>query len=330
MAVVLVTGGAGYVGSHACKALAEAGHTPVTFDNLSSGWRAAVQFGPLVEGDILDPEALAQAFVSFRPEAVLHFAALSDVGESSRDPERYWKNNVTGSLNLIEAALSNDVRSFVFSSTCATYGNLIGDGFEEDHPQSPVNVYGQTKLAVEHMLKSMDAAHGLRSVVLRYFNAAGADPSRQIGEDHRPETHLIPLVLDAASGRRDAITVFGHDYPTPDGTCIRDYIHVSDLASAHVLGLDWLIDGGESLQLNLGSRTGHSVRDVIDTARRVTGLDVPVIEGERRPGDPPRLVSGSNKASEILRWSPARSSLDEMISDAWGWHQTGKYGGREE
>lgn len=325
MARVLVTGGAGYVGSHACKALAVAGHVPFSFDNFVTGHRAAVQFGPLLEGDLLDLASLDAAFTESRPDAVLHFAALSDVGESGREPAKYWRNNATGSLNLIETALKHGVAKLVFSSTCATYGALQGEGFDEDHPQCPVNVYGHTKLAVEHMLRGFEAAAGLRSVIFRYFNAAGADPDGQIGEDHRPETHLIPLVLDAASGRRDAISVFGSDYPTPDGTCIRDYIHVSDLATAHVLGLEWLLEQGASLKLNLGSGHGHSVRQVIQTARRVTGLEIPVIEADRRPGDPPRLVSGSTRAAETLGWCPQHADLSVMISDAWRWHQKGKY-----
>ncbi|MEM0991277.1 MAG: UDP-glucose 4-epimerase GalE [Pseudomonadota bacterium] len=325
MATILVAGGAGYVGSHACKALARAGHIPVTFDNLATGHRAAVRYGPLVEGDLMDRAALAQAMQTHQPRAVMHFAALSEVGISVRQPDLYWEVNVTGSLNLFRAALDHGIQAAVFSSTCATYGLAAGQTLSEGDAQVPVNPYGRTKLAVEHMLGDLGHAYGLRSVMFRYFNAAGADPDREIGEDHRPETHLIPLVLDAASGRRESITVFGSDYDTPDGTCIRDYIHVADLAEAHVLGLERLLAGGESLALNLGSGTGHSVRAVIDGARAVTGLDIPVVEGARRAGDPPRLVSGSARAAEILGWQPARSDLATMIGDAWAWHQTGKY-----
>jgi UDP-glucose 4-epimerase len=325
MAVVLVTGGAGYVGSHACKALAAAGHEPVVFDNLSTGWRQAVRWGPLVEGDLLDEAALGRAFAAHRPQAVMHFAALSEVGESARQPDRYWRNNLVGSLNLAGAARAHGVQAFVFSSTCATYGAARGDCLAEDDPQAPISPYGRTKLAVEHMLGDFQGAFGLRAAIFRYFNAAGADPAREIGEDHRPETHLVPLVLDAASGRREAITVFGTDYPTPDGTCIRDFVHVADLAEAHVLGLGWLLGGGASLELNLGSGTGHSVRAVIETARAVTGADIPVVEGPRRPGDPPRLVSGSGLAERVLGWRPRRSSLETIIADAWAWHQTGRY-----
>ena len=328
MAVILVTGGAGYVGSHACKALAKAGHEPVVFDNLSTGWREAVQFGPLVEGDLSDRGAIAGAIAQHRPSAILHFAALSEVGHSAREPGRYWANNVTGSLNLVTEALAGGIDKLVFSSTCAVYGALQGEAFTEDHPRAPINVYGQTKLAVEHMLEGFEAAHGLRTMIFRYFNAAGADATAQIGEDHRPESHLIPLVLDAADGKRPEITVFGSDYPTPDGTCIRDYIHVTDLADAHVRGLEWLLDGGAPLRLNLGSRSGHSVQAVIDMAARVTGREIPVAQGARREGDPPRLVSGSDLAEQRLGWVPRHSALETMIGDAWRWHLTGKYPGR--
>ena len=325
MATVLVTGGAGYVGSHACKALARAGHVPVTFDSFVTGHAGAVRYGPLVQGDLLDGTSLTGAFRDHAPEAILHFAAFSDVGPSVTDPGRYWRNNVAGSLALFEAARDHGVRAAVFSSTCATYGEAGTANLTEDHLQAPINAYGRTKLAVEQMLADFGRAHGLAHVVFRYFNAAGADPDREIGEDHRPETHLIPLVLDAASGRRDQITVFGTDYGTPDGTCIRDYIHVTDLADAHVRGLNHLLEGGDSLALNLGSGTGHSVRAVIDTAQQVTGLSVPAADGPRRPGDPPRLVSGSDRAEHILGWRPEHSDLATMIRDAWSWHQTGKY-----
>lgn len=325
MATVLVTGGAGYVGSHACKALAAAGHEPVVFDNFSTGWRDAVKFGPAIEGDLLDAASLQAAFDAHRPDAVMHFAAFSNVGESVQKPDLYWRNNVTGSLNLFTAAKQAGVGAVVFSSTCATYGEASGETLTEEDRQFPVNPYGRTKLAVEMLLNDFHQAFGMRSVIFRYFNAAGADPDRRIGEDHRPETHLIPLVLDAASGRRDQISIFGTDYPTADGTCIRDYIHVDDLASAHVLGLDWLLDGGEPLRLNLGTGSGFSVREVIDTARRVTGTEIPVAETDRRPGDPPQLVSGSGLAREVLGWEPMRSDLTTMIGDAWGWHQMPRY-----
>ena len=272
-----------------------------------------MRYGPLVEGDLLDPAALDRAFASYRPQAVMHFAALSEGGQSARRPDLYWRNNATGSLNLAMAARAHGVEALVSSSTCATYGQAQGACLSEDDLPTPISPYGRTKLAVEHMLGDFHAAFGLRSVIFRYFNAAGADPAREIGEDHRPETHLIPLVLDAASGRRDAITIFGTDYPTPDGTCIRDFIHVSDLAEAHVLGLAWLLDGGAPLALNLGSGTGHSVRLVIETARAVTGADIRVIEGPRRPGDPARLVSGSGLAEQVLGWRPRRSTASSPM-----------------
>ncbi|MEM0945326.1 MAG: UDP-glucose 4-epimerase GalE [Pseudomonadota bacterium] len=327
MATILVTGGAGYVGSHACKALAAAGHQPVVFDNLATGWRDAVRFGPLIKGDLLDRGALDAAFAEVEPDAVMHFAALSNVGESVKKPAQYWRNNVTGSLNLAASMEAHGVSAIVFSSTCATYGEARGEALVETDPQAPINPYGRSKLAVEWLLRDMEEAHGIRHAIFRYFNAAGASPDREIGEHHIPETHLIPLTLDAISGRRDRLTVFGTDYPTPDGTCIRDYIHVMDLADAHVRGVEWLLAGGESLALNLGSGSGFSVREVIDTATKVTGTDCPHNEGPRRPGDPPRLVSGSARAAEVLGWQPARSDLSTIMADAWAWHQTGGYGG---
>lgn len=326
MARILVTGGAGYVGSHACKALKAAGHDPVVFDNLSTGWRDAVKFGELIPGDLLNPADLDAAFAAAKPDAVMHFAALSNVGESVREPELYWRNNVAGSLNLLSAMRDHEVGSIVFSSTCATYGEAFEGNLVETAQQDPINPYGRTKLAVEHLLTDFEVGFGIRSVVFRYFNAAGASADRDIGEHHVPETHLIPLALDAISGRRDQLTIFGTDYDTPDGTCIRDYIHVTDLADAHVRGVDWLLGGGETLALNLGSGSGFSVREVVDAAGRVTGLTCPHVEGDRRPGDPPRLVSGSQRAEEVLGWKVETSSLEQIIADAWAWHQTGKYG----
>lgn len=318
---VLVTGGAGYIGSHACKALARAGWLPVAFDNLSTGWRDAVRFGPLEEGDLADRARLDAAFARWRPRAVMHFAALSLVGEASADPGRYWRANVGGSLNLIEAALAAGCRDVVFSSTCATYGDQDGVLLDEDTPQRPTNAYGASKRAIEDMLRDFEAAQGLRSVVFRYFNVAGADPEGEIGEQHRPETHLIPLMLDAVAGRRAALTLHGTDYPTPDGTCIRDYVHVADLAEAHVAGLEWLAAGRGSRAFCLGTGRGFSVREVIAAAGAVTNRPVPVVEGPRRPGDAVRLVSGSRRAEEELGWRPVRSTLARMIADAWAWHQ---------
>ncbi|HPE25535.1 UDP-glucose 4-epimerase GalE [Albidovulum sp.] len=322
---VLVTGGAGYIGSHACKALARAGFVPVTFDNLCTGWRDAVRFGPFEEGDLADSSRLADVFDRWRPVAVMHFAALSLVGDSMRDPGRYWRANVLGALNLIEAAVAAGCLDFVFSSTCATYGDQDGVVLTEDTPQAPINAYGGSKRAIEEMLKDFGASHGLRSVIFRYFNVAGADPEAEVGEFHQPETHLVPLLLDAIAGRRPALTVHGTDYPTPDGTCIRDYVHVSDLVQAHVLGLEWLLGGRGSRVFCLGTGRGFSVREVIDHARLVTNRAVPVTEGDRRPGDATRLVSGSARAVEELGWRPARSNLADMIADAWRWHQTGGY-----
>ncbi len=320
---VLVTGGAGYIGSHACKVLKENGFVPVTFDNLTTGWHEAVRFGPFVQGDLLDRPALDAAFATYRPVAVLHFAALSLVGESMTDPGRYWRVNVNGSLNLIEAALAADCRKLVFSSTCATYGDPDGLVLDEDTPQHPINAYGASKLAIEQMLGNFRASHGLEPVIFRYFNVAGADPDGEVGEQHIPETHLIPLLLEAIAGRRPALTVHGRDYDTPDGTCVRDYVHVMDLAEAHVLGLRRLLEGGGPGVFCLGTGTGFSVREVIAHAGLVTNRTVPVVEGARRPGDAARLVCGSARATDELGWAPRRSTLPQMIADAWRW-STGK------
>lgn len=324
---VLVTGGAGYIGSHACKALARAGYVPVAFDNLSTGWREAVKFGPLVQGDLLDRAALDAAFSQYCPIAVLHFAALSLVGESMSDPGLYWRSNVNGSLNLIEAAVAAGCMNFVLSSTCATYGDQDGVLLDEDTPQHPINSYGASKKAIEEMLKNFGAAYGLNHVIFRYFNVAGADPEAEIGEQHRPETHLIPLMLDAIEGRRPALTLFGQDYPTPDGTCVRDYVHVMDLVAAHVAGLEWLLAGKGNRAFNLGTGHGFSVRQVIEASCAVTNRAVPVIEGPRRAGDAAALVSGSQRARAELGWDPKRSTLPDMIRDAWAWSQKPGYQG---
>jgi UDP-glucose 4-epimerase len=322
---VLVTGGAGYIGSHACKALKAAGFNPVTFDNISTGWEDAVKFGPLEKGDLLDRARLDEVFAKHEPVAVMHFAALSQVGESMQIPGKYWLNNVQGSLNLIEAATEAGCMNFVFSSTCATYGDQDNVVLDENSSQFPINAYGSSKRAIEDMLKDFEGATGLNHVIYRYFNVAGADPEAEVGEFHQPETHLIPLMLDAIDGKRDALTIFGTDYDTPDGTCIRDYVHVCDLVDAHVLGLKWLLDGKGSRVFNLGTGSGFSVREVIDHSRAVTNRDVPYVEGDRRPGDCTRLVSGSTRAEKELGWQPSRSNLNTMISDAWRWHQSGHY-----
>ncbi|WP_299618989.1 UDP-glucose 4-epimerase GalE [uncultured Tateyamaria sp.] len=325
MTHVLVTGGAGYIGSHACKALRDAGFTPVTFDNLETGWQDAVKFGPFVQGDLMDRAVIDAAFAQYQPVAVMHFAALSQVGESMKLPGKYWRNNVMGSLNLIEAAVAAECENFVFSSTCATYGDQDNVVLDEDSAQHPINAYGASKRAIEDILIDFEAAFGLRHVIFRYFNVAGADPDGEVGEFHQPETHLIPLMLDAIAGKRDALTVFGTDYDTPDGTCIRDYVHVCDLVDAHVLGLKWLQDGKGSRVFNLGTGTGFSVREVIDHSRAVTNKAVPYTDGDRRPGDCTKLVSGSRRAEAELGWTPDRSTLETMITDAWRWHQTGHY-----
>lgn len=322
---VLVTGGAGYIGSHACKALARAGYVPVTYDSLVTGWRDAVKFGPLEEGDLSDRARLDAVFARWQPVAVMHFAALSLVGESMKNPGLYWRHNVLSSLTLIEAACAAGCLDFVFSSTCATYGDQDGVVLDETTTQAPINAYGGSKQAIEMILRDFEASHGLRSVIFRYFNVAGADPEGEVGEFHRPETHLVPLMLDAIDGKRPALTVYGSDYPTKDGTCIRDYVHVSDLVDAHVLGLQWLQAGKGSEVFCLGSGTGFSVREVIAQSKAVTNREVPIVEGARRPGDAAVLVSGSTKAIRDLGWAPKRSDLTTMIADAWRWHQSGHY-----
>lgn len=317
---VLVTGGAGYVGAHACKCLAMEGFLPVAFDNLASGWPEAVRWGPLVQGDLTDRAAIDRAFAEHRPVAVMHFAARSLVGESMRDPGLYWRENVMGGLNLAEAAVAAGCLPFIFSSTCATYGDQDGVLLSETTPQFPGNAYGASKRAVESILMNFADSHGLRPMIFRYFNVAGADPDGEIGEWHDPETHLIPLIFDAILGRRAALTIFGTDYATPDGTCMRDYVHVSDLVEAHVLGLKRLLAGGVPAVFNLGSGQGFTVREVIAAVEAVTGHKVPVSEGPRRAGDAAWLVSGSAKAQQDLGWRPRRSRLEVMISDAWAWH----------
>ena len=318
---VLVTGGAGYIGSHACKVLAKEGYQPIAFDNLSSGHAWAAKWGPLERGDILDRTALDRAIEKYRPSACLHFAAFAYVGESVLNPGKYYRNNVAGSLTLLEALRDHGVDKFVLSSTCATYGTADAVPIDETLPQAPINAYGASKLMVERMLADFHVAHRLRSVALRYFNAAGADPDVEIGEDHDPETHLVPLVLDAACGDREAITIFGDDYETPDGTCVRDYIHVTDLAEAHVLALKALEQGLAHRAFNLGNGQGYSVREVIASVERVTGLPVPARLGERRPGDPARLISNSTRAASELQWRPRITALDDIISTAWEWHK---------
>ncbi|MDQ2094269.1 UDP-glucose 4-epimerase GalE [Rhodalgimonas zhirmunskyi] len=325
MQKVLVTGGAGYIGSHACKALKAAGFEPVTFDNLRTGWREAVKFGTLEEGDLLDRARLDEVFAKHKPVAVMHFAALSQVGESVQEPGLYWRNNTGGSQNLIEAMIAADCKRIVFSSTCATYGDQDNVVLDEETPQFPINAYGKSKRAIEEMLEDFGVSDGIEAVIFRYFNVAGADPEAEVGEFHRPETHLIPLILDAIDGKRAALTVFGEDYDTPDGTCIRDYVHVMDLVDAHVLGLRRLLSGDGGRIFNLGTGKGFSVREVMDVAERVTGTPVPHDVGARRAGDCTKLVSGSERAVTELGWRPERSTLEQMVEDAWRWHKTGHY-----
>jgi UDP-glucose-4-epimerase GalE len=317
---ILVTGGAGYIGSHTAKALSRAGYRPVTYDSLVYGHRHAVKWGPFIEGDIADTAKLERVIKDEAIDAVVHFAAFAYVGESVTKPEIYFQNNVVGSLSLLDAMRHTGVKPIVFSSTCATYGMPDRMPITEDTLQRPINPYGETKLMIERALAWYGPAHDIRSVSLRYFNACGADPEGEIGEEHDPETHLIPLILDAALGKRAAIDVFGTDYPTPDGTAVRDYIHVQDLADAHVKALAYLFAGGRTTQVNLGTGTGNSVREVIDAVERVTGRAVPKREVARRAGDPPELVADPSKANSLLGWKPQMSDIDSIIRTAWAWH----------
>ena len=321
MTKVLVTGGAGFVGSHACKALSRHGFTPVVFDNLSHGHEDAVRWGPLERGDILDRARLDEVIAAQSPAAIMHFAAFIAVGESVTDPGKYYRNNVAGSLNLIEAARDHGLGAFVFSSTAAVYGIPDTVPIPESAAKQPINPYGETKWMVEGMLRDFGAAHGLKSTALRYFNAAGADPDGDTGERHDPETHLIPLALDAAAGTGQPLTVFGEDYPTPDGTCIRDYIHVTDLAEAHVAALQAMLGGAGSNVYNLGTGTGFTVRQVIEAVAQVTGRTVPHSFGPRRAGDPASLVADPAAANRDLGWRPKLSDLQSIVASAWAWHQ---------
>jgi UDP-glucose 4-epimerase len=316
---VLVTGGAGYIGSHAVRLLARAGHEVWVYDNLALGHRASVREAQLVEGALGDRARIAAALRDNAIDAVMHFAALAAVGESVEQPAKYYENNVVGSLQLFEAMRETGVRRIVFSSTTATYGAPERMPISEDTPQQPINPYGFVKLVVERMLADYARAYGFGYAALRYFNAAGASPDGDLGEDHDPETHLIPIVLQVALGQREQITVFGQDYPTPDGTCIRDYIHVDDLGRAHLLALERLVPD-EGLLLNLGTGRGHSVQEVIDACRRVTGHPIPSVIGPRRAGDPPQLVADSTKAQRVLNWQPEYTDLDAIIRTAWKWH----------
>ena len=319
--MILITGGAGYIGSHANKRLSLNGVGTVVFDNLVYGHREFARWGEFVEGDLSDRAALADLFDRYPITAVMHFAAYAYVGESVEKPAKYYRNNVGNVLNLLEEMRSHGVSTFIFSSTCATYGDPIEVPMAEDHPQRPVNPYGRSKLMVEEILRDYGAAYGLRYASLRYFNAAGADPDGEVGEWHEPETHLIPLVLDVALGVRESVKIFGTDYPTADGTCIRDYIHVTDLAEAHLLALEYLQRGGQSDVYNLGNGNGFSVREVIETATKITGRSIHAVEWQRRAGDPPALVGSSEKARKMLLWKPRFHELPMIIETAWAWHQ---------
>jgi UDP-glucose 4-epimerase len=321
---ILVTGGAGYIGSHTVLALKQAGYDVVILDNLVYGHRELVEKVlkvELVVGDTGDRPLLDELFQTRKFEAVMHFSAYAYVGESVTDPAKYYRNNVVGTLTLLEAMLAASINKFVFSSTCATYGVPEVLPIPENHPQDPINPYGATKLMVERILADFDVAYGLKSVRFRYFNAAGANPDGLLGEDHNPETHLIPLILLTALGKREFISIFGTDYSTPDGTCIRDYIHVNDLADAHILGMEYLLKGGDSEVFNLGNGSGFSVREVIAAAQTVTGLSIPIKECDRRPGDPPVLIGSSEKARTLLGWQPQYPSIQDIVRHAWQWHQ---------
>ncbi|MDS4032060.1 MAG: UDP-glucose 4-epimerase GalE [Candidatus Contendobacter sp.] len=319
MKSILVTGGAGYIGSHACKALARAGYLPVVYDNLVYGHEWAVKWGPLERGDLLDGTRLAEVIARYRPAAAIHFAAYAYVGESVSDPAKYYGNNVGGTLSLLAALRAGGVERLVFSSTCATYGVPERLPIDESHPQRPVNPYGHSKWMIEQVLRDYAQAYELCSIALRYFNAAGSDPDGEIGEDHTPETHLIPLVLRAARDPNAPVSIHGTDYPTPDGTCIRDYIHVTDLADAHLRALAALEKGAETAAYNLGTGRGHSVREIVAAARRVTGREIAVVEGPRRPGDPPELVADATRAGIELGWIPGFTEIDDIIETAWRW-----------
>jgi UDP-glucose 4-epimerase len=321
---VLVTGGAGYIGSHAAKALSNHGFRVIILDNLVYGHRDLVEShlkSELIVGDIRNQELLEDLFSKRKIDAVMHFAAYAYVGESVVEPAKYYQNNVVGTISLLDTMRKHNINNLVFSSTCATYGVPNHIPIDENHPQIPINPYGASKLMIERILKDYDIAYGLKSIVFRYFNAAGADPDGQLGEDHSPETHLIPLVLQAASGQCSSVSIFGTDYGTPDGTCVRDYIHVSDLAEAHVLGLEYLQKNQTSQVFNLGNGNGFSVKEVVDTAKQVSGKEISIVECPRRSGDPAMLIGSATKAREMLDWQPNYPELETIIQHAWNWHQ---------
>ena len=319
--MILIAGGAGYIGSHANKLFNQRGFDTVVFDNLVYGHRSFVKWGDFVLGDLADREQLRLCFSKYPIEAVMHFCAFTYVGESVTDPAKYYRNNVINTVNLLDTMREFNVRYFIFSSTCATYGVPQFIPLTEEHPQSPINSYGWSKFMIERILKDYDSAYGIKHVNLRYFNAAGADPDADVGEKHDPETHLIPLILDVAAGKKADVKIYGTDYETADGTCIRDYIHVTDLSDAHILALNYLRNGGPSDSFNLGNGSGFSVRDVIKTVEEVTGHAIPCVEVARRAGDPPVLIGSAKKAREVLKWSPQFADLKTIVETAWKWYK---------
>ena len=321
MDAILVTGGAGYIGSQVCKTLAKAGFLPVAYDNLSTGHAYAVKWGPFIEADLCEKDKLNETFQKFKPKAVLHFAASALVVESMADPGKYYRNNCTGSLCLLEAMQENQVPYLIFSSTCAVYGQPKQIPMTEAHPTGPINPYGRSKWMVEQMISDFETAHGMKAVALRYFNIAGADLDTEIGENHDPETHLIPSVIQAALGIKKEIVVYGTDFPSRDGSAVRDYIHVQDLADAHVSALKWLMANHKSTQINLGTGTGHSVLEIIDAVQKFCGKPVPVRLERARAGEPSNLTADNSKAKELLGWTPKLSDLPTLIESAWKWHQ---------
>ena len=322
---IIVLGGAGFIGSHTCLQLSEAGYTPIVVDDLSRGHRRAVQWGEFHQANIHDTARVAEIFNKYGAAAVIHFAALIEVGESVKDPGAFYKNNVTGAQSVLDAMVQSGISNIAFSSTAAVYGQVDSDQpLQEDRPLNPINPYGNTKLAAERMIRDYDAAHGIKSVCLRYFNACGADPEARIGEMHYPETHLVPLVIQRALGLRNTIAIFGDDYATPDGTCVRDYVHVNDLAKGHIKAVEYLMNGGTSTACNLGTGTGYSVKEIMDAVKRVTGIDFPVEIHPRRAGDPAFLVADNTRADKVLGWKP-EIGLDDIIADAVRWHKTEAY-----
>lgn len=318
---ILVTGGAGYIGSHCCKGLSQKGYHPVTLDNLVYGHRKNVKWGDFFQGHIGDHKVMDKIFSKYDIEAVIHFAAYAYVGESVTNPRKYYNNNLCGTFGLLDCMLDCGIKKIIFSSTCATYGLPQRIPIDETHPQKPISPYGKSKFMIEEILKDYDKAYGMRFISLRYFNAAGADPDGELGEEHKPETHLIPLVLEVAGGHSKNLRVFGSDYETEDGSCIRDYIHVTDLARAHVLALEKLLDGGSSDFINLGSGKGYSVLQVIEKSELITGRDINYTVTERRSGDPPVLIASNDKAQQVLGWKPYFNEIKDIIRTAWNWHK---------